>query len=62
MCRCKCHSKEKTAKVSWSMSCFDGNDKSLIEKYSIISFSVTKKRTINQLGKIYKDSVICSNF
>ena len=57
MCRCKCHSKEKTAKVSWSMSCFDGNDKSLIEKYSIISFIVTKKRTINQLGKIYKDRV-----
>ena len=39
------------------MSCFDGNDKSPIEKYSIISFIVTKKRTINQLGKIYKDRV-----
>ena len=60
MCRCKCHSKEKTAKVSWSMSCFDGNDKSPIEKYSIISFIVTKKT--NQSIEIYKDSVICSNF
>ena len=39
------------------MSCFDGSDKSPIEKYSIISFifqkNITKKK---QSIEIYKDS------